>query len=494
MTGIKPISFKDALDHASSILKDRTQKSSWFGKKIFLGYSDKAGWKIHELGLFARILRGLNLAYHDTHRKHVKNQLTKLTEEEARLISEKKLTRKFPSLERKFKEVYTSKKLQESPQSQTSRSSASTTSSASSTTSLSSSSPPVEGPLYLSNYRASRCYLDSVLEIMLSQEGIRERIFQTYERIDVKSIQDRLDALAQLSKNKETEKSIEQLQRELAKKAILEKLRDLILLVHETKGSGKGAHSPEGEASAGEKIRKAIFDSRLNADLRGNANRYTQQDAATALLLINDLLDNTFETVEVDTPFSMDKSFARPVEENHKLEIALEKGWQYDLQTLIAHTFASKQSKDSRSFELEDGSESELPYTTQTQLLSLPDSLALHLVRHHYDRTKGRVSKLREPVTLPKDGIVDLTPYYSGTKVQGCRYEMTGYVIHHGSSLEGGHYTANIKIGDKYYECDDLNPGFHREISRREFYGNRNAYLVMLKRIPQDNSPSLADD
>jgi hypothetical protein len=61
-------------------------------------------------------------------------------------------------------------------------------------------------------------------------------------------------------------------------------------------------------------------------------------------------------------------------------------------------------------------------------------------------------------------------------------------VVHHGNDLGHGHYTSNVKIGDKYYECDDMNHKFHREITAEEFYGNTNAYMVMLRKIPQADS------
>jgi ubiquitin C-terminal hydrolase len=196
-------------------------------------------------------------------------------------------------------------------------------------------------------------------------------------------------------------------------------------------------------------------------------------------------VDNTFETVEVDSAIGTDVVSTRPVAKGHKLELRLEEGEENDLHDLIDRTFASQaieNPEDYKEFTLEDGKQSKLPYTTQTQLRSLSDSMTFHISRYKYSYDQGP-GKLNEPVALPANGIVDLTPYYSGQAAGPHQYEITGYVIHHGNDLNHGHYTANVKIGNKYYECDDGNSHFHREITAQEFYGNRDAYLVMLKRI-----------
>ena len=94
----------------------------------------------------------------------------------------------------------------------------------------------------------------------------------------------------------------------------------------------------------------------------------------------------------------------------------------------------------------------------------------------------GALSKISDDVFLPHDGIVYL-PYQDGEKKGSYQYEITGYVEHHGKQLNGGHYTANVKIGEKYYRCDDLNSSFYQQISKDQFYRNKNAYLVMLKKV-----------
>lgn len=417
-------------------------------------------------------------------------------------------------------------------------------------------SPPATTPLYLKNFKCTRCYMDSVLEIMLSQDSIREKIFKESARTDLSP----------------------------EKTELLEALRDLIIIAHETKGKGKGNQSPIGENSPGERIRKAIFASKLNADLSDFKEIYTQQDASSVLLLINDLLDHSFQTVEIDTGRFKDKKIVakRPVATNHKLELRFKNEWKVNtqmnhlieqilpllfleddtsiedcnhlidqlisqiqkkknqlsdanqlilnLQALVAdsefdlneifdqlislkshlktkthlHTLIDQffkpelatdcfNKKVTRKFTLPDASTIDSTYVTQTKLISVPELLTLHVSRYAFDPQKGPI-KIGDPVALPADGIVDMTPYYSGERGESYQYEMMGYVVHHGESLNSGHYTANVKIGDKFYECDDLNPKppFHREISAKEFYGNENAYLVMLKRIPNKSTQAPA--
>lgn len=628
-------SFKEAIIDATPIFFNReNEKSYWSGKKIFLGYSEEKGWKVYELGFFAQIFRKLNLAYRDTHRHSILAKLENLTAEEACFISKSQIAKKLPSLKKKLEEIY-HQKVRSKAQTQLlpictqksesqmqiiapeqaepeeeqpnlredaaknlsqnltkdvveadgkkwvfkKRSSLSQAHASPKKKKISPSphklsflvstniddietksqqndtkepeSPPVTTPLYLKNFNCTRCYMDSVLEIMLSQNSIRERIFKESAREDLSP----------------------------EKKDILTALRDLILVVHETKGKGKGNKSPIGRNSPGERIRQAIFASKLNTDLSDFKNIYTQQDAASVVLLINDLLDNSFQTVEIDTGKVKDKKIVakRPIVTNHKLELRFKnevkvnsqvnrlieqilpllfleddtsiddcndlmdqlisklrnkKNQKEDINKLIhdlesfmkgsainiselfdqliefkthlktdlhalVHQFFKPElatdffnKKVTRKFTLPDDTIIDSTYVTQTKLVNLPDLLTLHISRYGFDLQRGPF-KENDPVALPQDGIVDMTPYYSGKNEESYKYEIMGYVVHHGESLNSGHYTANVKIGDKFYECDDLNPKppFHTEISAESFYGNENAYLLMLKRIPNESSP-----
>jgi len=137
-----------------------------------------------------------------------------------------------------------------------------------------------------------------------------------------------------------------------------------------------------------------------------------------------------------------------------------------------------KNESGARKFEIE-GKEKELPFVTHKSIVALPETLAIHLMR--YDNVGN---KLCCGIKLPDDGMIDLSGYSSEGKGHGGKYEITGYVVHNGTSLDSGHYTANVKIRDKYFKCDDLSLSGYQEISNpKEFYQNQQPYIILLKKI-----------
>ena len=97
------ISFKDAITEAEPIIEKKN--GTWWGKKVYLGYSNKEGWKVHELNLFARFLRYFKLAYKDTHFKKIVAHLEGLNKQEASFIS-KNLCARMPALNEQMQEIY----------------------------------------------------------------------------------------------------------------------------------------------------------------------------------------------------------------------------------------------------------------------------------------------------------------------------------------------------------------------------------------------------
>lgn len=635
MNNINRISFEEAILKADSTLNQpKKEVTSWLGKvveplfekKIYLGYNNKTGWKVYELGFLDRIFRKLNWDYQDTHQKLVLSKFEKLTLNEASLITRSQLAKKISKeFRKKLYKIYDQKVAGQKREAGEQSSIPSPKE-----TVITSSEPPkkvilkqtnnppqtkkdpnsqkpgkpnlppletlpegnegvenvgvqsikdkvselesprVTSPLFLQNYKLSRCYIDSVLEVMLSQDSIRQKIFDEYASVS--------KACAAKPISKEKKEALEK------KKAILEKLCNLILIVHETKGQGTGMKSPIGKDSPAEKVRESIFASKLNQDLSDRKKIYSQQDASFVLLLINDLLGNgtiqtvvedigvvdktTGETVtasrsHIDTTQKLELRFdgvrpdeqmgrlidqliplllsgkkkSRVVKRNQLIDQLIPllqarstptkdlsgfidqlkdiRGGAEDLKTLTANqlndlkgelrrgdlqgmldqfftpekALTGKGNEETRKFRLKNGSEVCLPFSSQPKIMSLSDSLTLHLSRSKFDLKKLQSGKCCDSVALPKDGIVDMTPYISGENSEPYKYEITGYVVHHGANLSSGHYTANIKIGDKFYACDDLGSRpYHKEISAGEFYGNKNAYLVMLKRRP--NQPS----
>ncbi len=597
-------SFDTAINQAQNFLNDFDEQNTlWFGKKIYLGFSEEKGWIVYELNFFSQILRYLNLDYRDTHLNHVISNLEKLKPEEVLLLPT--LAEKMPRLKEKIETIYNHaidnlfpKNVEEKAKSNpiplhlemkeipltSSESSTSLSSSSEKTIETTdeekietefvlieqrgrkrlkkmqkkisrspvsrSESPPVKSPLFLSNYEYSRCYIDSVLEMMLSQEHIRKKIFEISSDPNLPS----------------------------SKKEILDKIKNLLLIVDETQGKGKGNQSPLGKNSPAEKVREAIFASGLTHDLNLDG-LYTQQDAAEVVRLINDVLGDSFKVADVDratqeienekgitirpadTVYKLELRFKKNVFINHAIKeltqlliplLTEEDSSIDDRNSLIEHLIPYLEKKNSKELNLDSlidrlkkitteeeedlfsvayelyqlgnnlktdlieildqffspeiaetskGEEEKrdftlkgktyiLPYETQPKLLSLPETLTLHLCRFMNDPYSGNTFKLNEAVVFPKDGVIDMTPYLMDDNTEPFKYEITGYVMHTGTK-DGGHYTSNIKIGDTFYHCDDMyvKSPYHREISREEFYSNHNAYLVMLKRIPNPSLP-----
>ena len=92
------------------------------------------------------------------------------------------------------------------------------------------------------------------------------------------------------------------------------------------------------------------------------------------------------------------------------------------------------------------------------------------------------------PVDLPDDGIVDLAKYHDAPKdgPKQTKYKVKSYVAHSGSSVKLGHYVTYVEMGGKYYFCDDTDPNFFKEITKKEFFGRKDAYLLVLERLPED--------
>lgn len=322
--------------------------------------------------------------------------------------------------------------------------------------------PLALAPLSLKN-RLNSCYLDSVLEILLSQDEIRKKIFDAWRSKEIKSVKE-----TPSSKEIALFKSKHQIFEELC--------RLLISSNHE-----KGLFS--------ERVREAIFESELNVDFNFNSI-YKQHDAAAVLLLINDILDNSFESIDIDTSITEGKkgnlTCKRPSFISHILPLSCsEKVYdKMNLTTLLdcycspQKAISSKGDEETREFVTADGKKVNQPFMTETKIETFPDLLPLQIKRfdnHH--------NKLEQLVLLPADGIIDMTPYSHKQSEEPIKYEIIGYVTHDGKTLNIGHYTANIKIGERFYHCDDQMSSYSKEISQEEFYQCNDAYLIMLKRL-----------
>ncbi|CCB91190.1 putative uncharacterized protein [Waddlia chondrophila 2032/99] len=119
---------------------------------------------------------------------------------------------------------------------------------------------------------------------------------------------------------------------------------------------------------------------------------------------------------------------------------------------------------------------------TYTIAGEIPDTLVIQLKR--FDRRKGSLAKISDPVEIGEEvdikALIDKS-LLNGDDAPSTRYRVTGVVLH-GGSLSGGHYTADVKIGDKWESRSDSsvnsNPKEEKIKENRE-----KGYIYVLERI-----------
>lgn len=96
--------------------------------------------------------------------------------------------------------------------------------------------------------------------------------------------------------------------------------------------------------------------------------------------------------------------------------------------------------------------------TRKVSLAALPPFLILHMKRFQFNPRTLEVKKIDRKVTVRER--ITIEPYLQSPALReqtrgGVDYELRGMVLHHGISAEGGHYTAEVKRGTKWYRIDD---------------------------------------
>lgn len=112
----------------------------------------------------------------------------------------------------------------------------------------------------------------------------------------------------------------------------------------------------------------------------------------------------------------------------------------------------------------------------------IPDTLVVQLKR--FDRRKGSLAKISDPVEIGEEvdmrALIDKS-LLNGDDVPSTRYRVTGVVLH-GGSLDGGHYTADVKIKGKWESRSDSSVNSNPE--EGEIEENREkGYIYVLERI-----------
>lgn len=157
-----------------------------------------------------------------------------------------------------------------------------------------------------------------------------------------------------------------------------------------------------------------------------------------------------------------------------------------------AATFKKSKGRKIKSFE------------QQYRLKKLPPVMVLQLNRFESVQRNGQWVgvKNNQPIGLPSNGLIDLRNYYDAPedipqdKQPSAVYRVKSYVVHMGgSSIATGHYISRLIINDgkndKYYECNDLKPNGHQEISKKQFFDSTDAYLIVMEQIPKKEADAI---
>lgn len=123
-------------------------------------------------------------------------------------------------------------------------------------------------------------------------------------------------------------------------------------------------------------------------------------------------------------------------------------------------------------------------FQKQIQLLECPQHLIIQLKRFAYDKNSKELSKLKDTIKFPVNGL-DLKPYFHNSiEVNNSIYDLSSIVMHVGS-INGGHYWAWVKDNnsDRWYDCNDDTVTLlsAKDIANLEQKGSSDAYILFYK-------------
>lgn len=378
-------------------------------------------------------------------------------------------------------------------------------------------------PLKLQNIGNS-CYLDSALQSILCIDSLREKLTKIPEKEELK-LPSQCSANEQKRRKEEAQKSHRNrlaIQREISlfienqkETRINKPLSQMELVLYLLS---------EDHAPSLYRLRRAIFSSQFHAELNDSRNSRelsNQHDAAYIVeLLIDHLIPDckfkwqTYHTTEILPGLKFANGGKEGREETlsvlqlswHKISSKIKKNSVPTLGDLAKITLGKRRHKTERTFnpkedgkvipgkEIEaakviDASETKAEeFIEWHEITQLPPVLAVQIKRFNYSMLTGESTKEKGFVELPKDGILDLSDYYTPSpgEPKNARYRIKSMVRHIGGSLEYGHYVASVEIGGKYYHCDDMSSKCYEEIDGDQFFETNDPYLIFLERIPDD--------
>lgn len=120
-------------------------------------------------------------------------------------------------------------------------------------------------------------------------------------------------------------------------------------------------------------------------------------------------------------------------------------------------------------------------YTNTFEIVeSIPDTLVIQLKR--FERSSTGLRKISGQVEMGEE--IDLRSMIDESLLEdspSTRYRVVG-VVHHGGGLGGGHYTADVKIGESWQHRSDLSVNSSPSLSSIE-KNRKTGYMYVLERI-----------
>lgn len=353
------------------------------------------------------------------------------------------------------------------------------------------------GPIELSNIGNS-CYLDSVVQAFLVIPEIRKELMKTPVRGPKQSDKDYQNqlvlrqSLLQLIENPGEQMQVQK-QNDQQDKDLTQ--MEFILSLF--------------EGPTNERLRDVIFNKHLHPAL-DKSGLMKQQDAANIVeVLIDQLLSNCkfkWRGHATTTAFpGLEFLHGKEDESVSLLSVPLRKNPANQKLDVLVRAFLGKHPEREknpdyqRRFDPKDGIvipgkedeaktvKNEPPkkvdeYYEWYKITEAPKVLVVQFKRF----TNG-LGKDNRPAILPEDGILDFTKYCELKPGEtNVRYKIKSMVRHLGNNLASGHYVAESynESDGKYYHSDDLGPQLVKQISKKEFFSHKDAYILILERLP----------